>query len=501
MKKLFSLLTLTVLLISLTACAVSTVEKSSCVNDAPASSEQPVFTPSAQKKEEPVIIETACGPIEGIETSEYRVFKGIRYATADRWSAPVAVTKWENTYDATEFGDWACQFKGFFGVEDSTVTQFYYDEATVHPTVNYSEDCLNLNIWTPTKPKDCPVIIFIHGGAFVTGGNSDSFIDGAAYAERDVILVSINYRLGPFAAVYGDGLTGDYQMLDQIAAIRWVKDNISAYGGDPDRITIMGESAGALSVQNILLSPLSEGLVQGAIMMSGGGDLSSLGTPTQPEPVQEVWQKVKEKYSAEDMQKLKELPALMLYTSWLNAYAQFPQYAISATAPILNGQELTMNVKTALENGALADIPCIFGTMSEDMYPYLLYTAAMEYGTAQAAAQKAPVYVYHFDRQLPGDTTFGAYHGGDLWYAFGTLERNWRPFDEIDQRISSQMIDYFSNFAKVQNPNDSSLPAWNPVTEQKQESLRFGDASAEMYAASLEALQTTQNTRPAFPHK
>lgn len=448
-----------------------------------------------------ITLDTLCGTIKGIQMPGYQLFKGIRYATANRWERAQIVTQWEGEYDATEFGAWALQYKGFYNTVDSRTTQFYYDEATVHFPVEYSEDCLNLNIWTPNNAQESPVIIFIHGGGFVNGGNSDSYIDGEIYAEKGAILVSVNYRLGPFATIYGDGYTGSYQLTDQIAAIQWVYDNINDYGGDPNRITIMGESAGALSVQNILVSQLAEGMISGAIMMSGGGDLSSLGTPTSPDKVELLWNKVKQKLSVDNLDQLKDMSARTVYSTWLTAYAELPEYAISATAPIINGAELPMNVKEALKEGKTADVPCMFGVLSEDMWPYTLYTSALQYGIEQYKAGKSPVYLYHFDRNLPGENQFGAFHAADLWYAFSTLNRNWRPFNEIDYRISKNMVDYIVNFAHSANPNGPQLTHWEPITDENHLSMHFGDEEPSMIEPSLTDLMNTQNSKPAFPYK
>ena len=132
---------------------------------------------------------------------------------------------------------------------------FYYNEFRKGETYTYDEDCLFLNIWTPEKAENCPVLVYIHGGSFVKGSNSDPAIDGEAYTRRGIIMVSINYRLGPFASPYGDGYTGNLALTDQLTALRWIRDNIEDYGGDPQAITVMGESAGAISVQNLLISP------------------------------------------------------------------------------------------------------------------------------------------------------------------------------------------------------------------------------------------------------
>ena len=447
------------------------------------------------------VLETACGSIRGVARDGYTIYKGVRYATAQRWERAEPITAWEGEYDATAFGDRACQFRGFYGTENSGINQFYYDEAVVQFPTGYSEDCLNLNIWTPDGADRLPVLVFIHGGAFLTGGGGESFVDGEAYVSRGIVVVSLNYRLGPFATAYCDGYTGNCSLSDQATALKWLKDNIADYGGDPERITIMGESAGAISVQNLLVTPLAEDLISGAIMMSGAGDLSTLGTPTRPESVQPVWEQVKIDLGVETLGELKDRPAASLYANWQKALGELPQYAAGAANPVVDGEVLPMSAGEALRAGEVADVPCIIGILSEDMWPHTLYTAAMEYGVQQSKHGKSSVYTYYFDRQLPGENRFGAFHAADLWYTFGTLYRNWRPFDDIDYRISENMIDYISNFVKTGDPNGQGLPKWEPVTENQQLSMRFGDAPAEMYAPVLEVLQKTQKTCPPFPYK
>lgn len=446
-------------------------------------------------------LDTACGPIRGVVENGCLVFKGIRYATAERWERAQMVTGWEGQYDATEFGPRSCQFRGFYGVEDSAINQFYYDEAVVHPTVDYSEDCLNLNIWTWEGAEQSPVLVFIHGGAFMTGGNSEPFIDGEAYVKNGVILVSINYRLGPFATAYGDGFEGNLSLTDQVEALKWIRANIADYGGDPDRITIMGESAGAISVQNLLVTPLTEGMIAGAIMMSGGGDLSSLASPTSPSQVQPIWDKLKENLQVESLTELQQLPAASLYANWQKVLGELPQYASTAANPVVDGSVLPQRVSEAQASGQIADVPCIIGVLSEDMWPHTLYTAALDFALGQYQAGREPTYLYYFDRQLPGENRFGAFHAADLWYAFGTLYRNWRPFEDTDYEISQRMVAYISNFARTGNPNSGNLPTWSAVTQENQQAMRFGSGEMGMYTPDLEQLQNTQATASVFPYK
>lgn len=195
------------------------------------------------------------------------------------------------------------------------------------------------------------MLVYIHGGSYMTGSNTDASTDGEAYAHHGVITVAINYRLGPFHSVWGDGYTGNLALTDQLTALRWVKDNIADYGGDPERITVMGESAGAVSVQNLLISPLVEdGLISGAIMLSGGGSLSEIGSPTVPALVEPIWTKVKQDLGVDSLDELKDLPAQELYAAWVAALGA---YAGTATTPVLDGVALVDNVDTALDNNTV----------------------------------------------------------------------------------------------------------------------------------------------------
>ena len=446
-----------------------------------------------------VTIDTALGEIQGIQYDGYREFRGVRYATAERWRDAVQTKAWEGTYDATHWGDSSWQYRGYFnGAADSLINQFYLNEALVERKAGYSDDSLNLNIWTPDGAENCPVLFYIHGGAFMTGSNLDTSTDGEAYTRRGVVTVAINYRLGPWANIYGDGYEGNLALTDQLTALHWVRDNIADYGGDPERITIMGESAGAVSVQNLLISPLVEdGLIHGAIMLSGGGDLSAMGTPTYPAVCESIWIQLKRNLGVEHLDELRDMEPKDLYLAWAKSLGN---YAGFAATPILNQVSLTDPVSVCLDKNTVKNVPCIIGMLSEDMTPKAFYDAATEYGKKRAEAEGEPVYLYYFDRVQPGDEQFGAFHGADLYYAFGTLYRNWRPFDETDYRIAANMLDYISNFVKTGDPNGNDLPRWEPAEVEKQRFLRFGDDPAVMMEPDVNLLIQNQKERPAFPY-
>lgn len=449
-------------------------------------------------EEEIVTIETGLGALRGVQRDGYREFRGVRFAVSRRWEEAVPVTEgWEGVYDATRWGDRSLQFRGFYGMENNVSNQYYADEALISLPAKYSEDSLNLNIWAPDGGGNCPVLVYIHGGALVSGSNTDTSTDGEAYARRGIVMVAINYRLGPFANVYGDGAEGNLTLTDQITALRWIRDNIADYGGDPAKITVMGESAGAASVQNMLISPLVEdGLIAGAIMLSGGGHLRSVGTPATTAVQELIWGKVKEHFGVERMSELRSVPDKELFEGWAGCLGE---NRLLATTPILNGVSLVEDVGYALEHNTIKDVPTMFGMLSQDMFPHSLYLAAMQYGKKRAEAGGKPAYMYYFDRVQPGDTTFGAFHAADLYYVFGTLYRNWRPFDEIDFRIAENMVNYIANFVKTGDPNGGGLPRWESATAAEQLFMHFGDEEAAMIAPDGEMLAHTQATCPPFP--
>lgn len=446
-----------------------------------------------------VFADTPCGRAKGIRKSGYFLYKGIRFATAERWEDPKVVTAWSGEYDATRFGPCCYQYASFYPTPDESYAKFYYDQAADKPISSYSEDCLNLNIWTPEGAENAPVAVFVHGGSFVSGGGNQVYILGEEYCKRGIIMVSINYRLNAFASTHEEGHSGNYALKDQIAAFQWIKQNIAAFGGNPDRIVAIGESAGALSLQCLLYAPQAKGLLAGSVMMSGGGYLDTLGIPAFPAFAEITWSLVKKKYGVETLDQLKDVPAKEIFDAWTEAGATDPNLFNNNAKPIFDGTMVPKPVPELLANGEINDMPCIFGLSSEDMWPYTLYTKATEWATEQSKAGRSPVYAYYMDRQMPGDDA-GAYHACDLWYVFGALDLNWRPFTEIDYRISDNMIDYFAAFIKTGNPNDGKLPQWTPITQERAQFIRFGDDEAAMYEPPVEKLKAAiQNTEKPFP--
>ena len=230
----------------------------------------------------PNIIMTKCGEIRGT-TCQWKgvtAYKGIRYATAGRWEYPEIVTHWDGVYEANKYGNCSYQPRAFYNEEEVVEKAFYYNEFRKGESYTYDDDCLFLNIWVPetaTPESKLPVIFYIHGGGYTGGCGHEKHFDGPVWPTKGVIAITCNYRLGPMGYLClpelekEAGHTGNYGMFDQITALQWVKNNIKAFGGNPENITLMGQSAGAMSTLNLCISPLTDGLFAKAVMNSGGG--------------------------------------------------------------------------------------------------------------------------------------------------------------------------------------------------------------------------------------
>ena len=230
------------------------------------------------------VCSTPCGDVRGTAAAAPGVtaFKGIRYAAAGRWEYPKQVTHWEGVYDASRFGPNAMQDAAFTPEDQNGRSPFYYHEFREGLDYSYSEDCQYLNIWAPDNAEKAPVIVYIHGGAFLSGSGWDKAFDEPVWPQKGVIAVTLNYRLGLFGyaclpeLAAEAGHAGNYGLYDQLCAVQWVHDNIAAFGGDPDNITVMGQSAGAHSVQMLCSTKAAQGLIAKAVMSSGAGDDSVL---------------------------------------------------------------------------------------------------------------------------------------------------------------------------------------------------------------------------------
>ena len=444
------------------------------------------------------IIQTPCGAVQGCagRVPGTVAYKGIRYATAGRWEYPQQVTAWEGVYDATHYGHCAYQARAFINEAELTKKIFYFNEFRRGETYTYSEDCLFLNIFTPETAKEgdkLPVLVYIHGGSFTGGCGHEKHFDGPVWPAQGVIGVTLNYRLGPlgFACLpelkEEAGKTGNYGLYDQQTAIRWVKDNIASFGGDPENITIMGQSAGAMSVQQHSLSPQSKGLFQKAVMSSGGG-VSKLMSAGQPDKNYPFWQAVMERCGCKDLAAFRALPVETLFDAWQTAKKEVKGGAM-AISPVLDGDLIVGKGVDVLNAKGHMAVPYMAGSTSEDVAPPMIYKMSADW----CAAQEIPSYTWFFDRQLPGDD-HGAWHSSDLWYWFGTLENCWRPMEEKDFDISRQMVTYLTNFCKTGDPNGEGLAAWAPGGKQ---ALCIGEKPTRMGKVKMLKLIKTMFTNKA----
>ncbi len=466
------------------------------------------------------------GKLQGTTSADksVRIFKGVPFAAPPvgdlRWKAPQPAKKWAGVHAADKFGS-ACMQTDVFG----DILQFMRDAKP-------SEDCLNLTIWIPasaTSKSKLPVYVWYYGGGFVAGGNSEKRYDGEAFAKKGVIVVEPNYRLGVFGFLShpelskesGNNSSGDYGMLDQVAALEWVVQNIAAFGGDPHNITIGGESAGSASVSALMASPLSRNLFQKAIGESGAYFAARTGTALDLEPLSEAEQtgvKFAEALGAKSLAELRAkagdevLQAAAKFNGGWAFHPHLDGYFLSATAlatyakgqqakvPLLagwNADEGKMQVLMKPQKTTAASFKEMaekrFGPTAAEFLK--LYPASTDDEALVSAESLSgddfisfstwkwmdvqsrsgvPVYQYHFEQTpkykpgqkmgtLPAEEA-GARHAGELEYVFGTLKLALpeAPWADEDLKLSDTIGTYWTNFIKSGNPSGSGLPNWPP---------------------------------------
>ena len=430
------------------------------------------------------LVNTPCGQVLGVKSKNEGVvaFKGVRYATARRFEYPTQVTHWEGIYDASKYGSCCYQPRSFYNEEEVKEKVFYYNEFRKGEVYSYSEDCLFLNIFVKESVKEgdnLPVIVYIHGGGFKGGCGHEKHFDEPVWPLKDVIAVTINYRLGPLGFMCleelkdEEGRIGNFGLYDQYTALKWIKDNISSFGGNPNNITIMGQSAGAMSVQQLCMSPLTEGLFHKAVMSSGGGVNKILATP-KPDKYYEVAKKTKGFTNSKTIEELKNVPVEELFKAWDKARKETKGVMMPAS-PVVDGKFIIDTGDNILKNNKHRHIPYILGANSEDMMAPFMYNMAKKW----CDAQDIPSYAYLFNHQLPGDDN-GAWHSSDLWYFFGTHRNSWRPMNEIDDALSEAMVTYLTNFAKEGNPNGGNLPNWKDSNKKQKEVMHLGNGIISM---------------------
>lgn len=419
------------------------------------------------------IIKTKHGTIKGIKEKGIMVFKGVPYAKPPvgelRWKEPQPIDDWDGIKDTLKFGNRCPQIDFTDADGEGSETYYYWREFYANPEFNpsKSEDCLYLNIYAPEKPGKYPVAFWIHGGAFDHGWGSEEEFDGTGYAERGVVYVSINYRVGAFGFLALPQIeetepnhTCNLGTLDQFAAFNWVYDNIEAFGGDPDNITVFGQSAGAFSTEIFSLSSMVKDRVKRAILQSGGGYGTGVGVHNDKAAAIEIGKRFCEKAGTSDIEKLREIPQERIESiagELINESEHLP------FSPYVDGVILKAQLDQLVDNGEMKDMPYIIGSTGHDIgydpsvpdedNPMSKGVRAL--ADRLIAKNISPVYVYFFNRMLPGDKR-GAFHSSELWYTHGTLGRCWRPMEQHDYDLSNMMLDNWTDFIK-----GKTMQGWN----------------------------------------
>jgi len=481
-------------------------------------------------------VKTASGVVEGKEDGAVRVFLGIPYAAPPvgdlRWKPPVAAAKWTGVRKATDFGPHCMQGKVFGDMN-------FRDSGG-------SEDCLSLNVWVPAKPSAAklPVMVWIYGGGFVAGTTSEARQDGTPLAQQGVIVVSMNYRLGVFgflvhpelAKESGRNAAGNYGLLDQLAALQWVHENIAAFGGDAGNVTIFGESAGSFSVSAQMASPLAKGLFQKAIGESGAAFFSG-GLSFEPLLVREEKdvKSVSSKLGVSTLAELRAVPAEKL----LEVFGK-PGPDGFAFGPDVDGYFLPEPVPAIFAAGKQNDVPLLAGWNHDEgsfeiafspqkptadslkagaqkefgekaaealkLYPIdtdeHVQRSALDFAgdqfiafstwawmESQSKTGKQPIYRYRFDLGPPADPKgpqLGAFHSAEIEYVFGQLDSKagvaWRA---DDRQLSEAMQKYWANFARSGDPNGAGLPKWPVYSAGEGWPVMFLDAKSGAHKDEL----------------
>lgn len=469
------------------------------------------------------IVTTSYGKVQGkIENGIY-TWKGIPYARAPigklRFQPPQPPETWDGIKDCTEFGPVAYQ-------PELPIMQFLGT-----PTQNMSEDCLNLNIWSPNPDdKKRPVLVWIHGGAFISGSGSSPSYDGTQFSKNgDIVVVTINYRLGilgffHLAEIGGENYraSGNCGLLDQIAALQWVKENIESFGGDPNRVTVFGESAGAMSIGTLLGMPAAKGLFQQAILQSGAAShvVSSEVATKNAERLLKILN-----ISKENLEKLEEIPAEKLVEA-------SNQLRMMTLIPVIDGVYIPNHPKNAIRDGVAKDINILIGTNKDEyklftifdptwknadqkiiegifkgtfrknwekmsqklqsnelnrtLYERLMNISAFINPALYLANEQTKnggnVWMYRFDWESTAfNGQLGACHALEIPFVWNALHNEkvelFTGYSPILGKLAQQMHQAWINFAHHGDPNNDFIPNWPKYTLDKQTTLLFNNES------------------------
>jgi para-nitrobenzyl esterase len=471
---------------------------------------------AVQAGQEPVAVDG--GLIHGIPSTrgaEVRVYRGVPYAATtageNRWKEPQPVVSWTGVRECLEFGP------------DCPQAPYPSDSIYYREPSQQSEDCLSLNVWTAAKPGEhLPVMVWIHGGALTRGSGAVDVYDGTRLAQKGVVVVTINYRLGPLGFLAHAELSqesghgsGNYGLLDQIAALKWVQRNIEKFGGDPGCVTIFGESAGSLSVNALLASPLAKGLFHRAIGQSGAafrpmaslamaeaqgkGLAEALGVTSLAEmrrlsPQQLIEGAGKQNEGRSTI----NVDGYCLPEDVRKVFVEHRQHLVP-TITGSNADEMTTLAPQASRPKSLAalrgQIAMVLsrGPEVEQLYPasndeeatraYLdimgdiSFTLPARNWARFTTDAGEKVYLYQFTRVpvAAREGELGAFHAAEIAYVFNNMDRQNRPAEPLDLELAERVSTYWTNFAKTGDPNGAGLPSWEPYERQEEPYLELGD--------------------------
>ncbi|WP_428662241.1 carboxylesterase/lipase family protein [Runella sp.] len=481
------------------------------------------------------IVKTENGSVSGRKSAEIYSFKGIPFAAPPvgdlRWKAPQPVKNWT--------GVRKCEAFSASPIQSKPVPFSCWTEEFIAPPEPLSEDCLYLNVWTGAKVpyENRPVFVWIYGGGFSSGSAACAIYDGEEMAKKGVVFVSINYRVGalgfmahPELSKEQNNASGNYGLLDQIAALKWIQNNIGAFGGDPNNVTIAGQSAGSMSVNCLVASPLAKRLFHRAIAESGG--MLSNRIPTTLANAEKNGEAFQKKANAANLAELRK---------------KTPEEILAATQGIrfgvtLDGYVLPTDIYNHFKEGKHNDVPLMAGWVTGDgslasgqavtaekfkqqmqerygekadaflkLFPAttdeeakaaqlklgLLSFAAMS-ANLWAGFNKNKSYLYQFTHVPPDKPDFpnyGAFHTSEVPYALHTLHTWKRPWQEVDRQLENTMADYWVNFAKFGNPNAKGVPEWKSYDKKSGVIMELGDKVQErpaLFKAEFELLSEVQ---------
>lgn len=453
------------------------------------------------------VVKTENGMVKGLPSADPRItlFKGIPFAAPpvgeNRWRAPQPAKDWDGVLEAYSFKNISVQDTPGLG------TDIYCREWHVDPEIPMGEDCLYLNVYSPAKSEDdnLPVLVWFFGGGFQWGYPSEMEFDGERLARRGIILVTVNYRLGVFGFLAHPELTKEapnaptnFGNLDQQAGLHWVKRNIKAFGGNPDNISIAGQSAGGASVMLQLANEDNVGFINQAIVMSGMFNDPFVNNtfiiPQSIESVEKNGESFFEFMGVKTLEEARKLDPLFIRAKYGEYASNHPRFS-----PCIDGQFCKEVPYQKIADNRVGGVPIMAGNTEDEFkgkvpsnvegiggqdFSVIEYSVKKAFSDISKKDNHADNFYYCFNPDIPGYDNPGTFHSVDLWFFFETLMKSFRPWKGRHYELSCQMADYLTNFVKTGNPNGKGysgeeLPKWAPYTEKETNQMMFTKEGAK----------------------